>query len=201
MVVHAVDGVIGSVIVGCGAAEEPDGGDAEEVVGVVVAAGIETVGVIGILVFVVESEVGVLVVHFVDGGVEFGAEQVGGDQVEMVGVVAADHVKVKHGRDVFDGNRGLAGEDVGTHQTFFFTGEPAEDDRAFGSVDHKGLGDFEHGDAAGGVVVGAVIDLAVTDADMVGVRTDDDVFIFEDGIGAFEAGDDALGVGGAGKSF
>ena len=197
LVVDAVDGVVGCVVVGGGAAEEPDGGDAEEVVGVVIAAPIEAVGVVGSFIFVVEGEVGVLVVNFIDGGVEFGAEQVGGDQIEVVGVVAADHVEVDHGGDFFDGDGRLTGEDVRAHETSFFTGEPAEDDRAFGSVDHEGLGDFEHGDAAGDVVVGAVHDLAVADAEVVGVRADDYVFIFEDGVGAFEVGDDVLGVGGS----
>ena len=201
MVIDFFDGVVGGVVVGGGAAEEPNGGDAEEVIGVVVAASVEAVGVVGVFVFVVEGEVGVLVVDFVDGGVEFGAEEVSGDQVEVIGWVAADHVEVEHSGDIFDGDRRLAGEEVRSHEAFFFAGEPAEDDRAFGSVDDEGLGDFEHGDATGGVVVGAVIDLTVADAEVVGVGADDDIFIFEDGVGAFEVGDDALGVCGSGLCF
>ncbi len=195
-VLDFVGGVGGLVVVFVDAGEVEDGGDAVFGEVVVVAAVIEAVGVVGGVVGVIEQEVGVAGVGFFVDAVQVGAEAVGADDVDVVGVAlvvfvgAADHVHVDVGDGVFEGEEGVGGVVLRAEQALFFARDEQEKDAAAGSEAltaglGEGFGDFEHGAGAGAVVVGAVVDGLALLAEVVVMSAHDDDFVFQIGIQPF----------------
>ena len=93
---------------------------------------------------------------------------------------------------------------LGAPQPFLLAGHPEEDDAALGA--HALGGTFGvgagHGKKSGGpgpVVIGAVVDVVAVgerraQSDMIEVSADHQVFVLQNGVAAFEHGDDVLGV-------
>ena len=122
----------------------------------------------------------------------FGAE---GDDV-CKGIQHKDLVDVDVGDDGMLGDGGIVGEIFGAEFAGFFAGDGDEEDRAARARIHarESLGDFENCCGAGSVVERAVVDgvafVGFADAEMIEMRGVDEIFAFEDGIAAFEFGDD-----------
>ncbi len=93
----------------------------------------------------------------------------------------------------------MSGEIFGAEKSFFFGGDQ---DKKDGALDFFGMGfeaggDVHNESAAGAIVQSAVVNtIAVdgcADANVIDVRGEDDVFIFERWIGAGKFGDDVGG--------
>ena len=91
--------------------------------------------------------------------------------------------------ELVDGKVELVGECCGAAESDFLGVEVADDDRAveLGAAGQEVACEFDHGCGTGCVVVGAIVDFAVFDSEVVVVGADEDVLVAELGVAA---GDD-----------
>ena len=129
----------------------------------------------GILVLVVERELHVAIVHAPQAGVQFRADLVRPDQVDRLGVVAADHVEVEDGADLLGRNRRVLHEVVRAHQPSLLRRVPHEDDRSLRPLGDQRLRQRQHAHRPRRVVVGAGEHLALARRVVVVVRSDQHV--------------------------
>ena len=108
--------------------------------------------------------------------------------VDLLVLDAADHVHIEHGHGFVERARGLLRPMGRAEQAEFFAGEGHEENSAgkLALVRREQAREFEHAGGAGGIVVGAGMNLpdlrgreriGIAVAEMIVVRADDDVFV------------------------
>jgi hypothetical protein len=101
--------------------------------------------------------------------------------------------EVEVGADLLDGHGAVLDEIVGADEPFLLGRIPNEYDGPLGSREHQGLGDLEHPDGAGDIVVRAGEDPAFADRIMIVVGADGQILRPQHRIRSFEKAHDVEG--------
>src|SRR5262249_37139156 len=210
LVVDLFDRIRRAVVILMHSVHVKDDRDSLPRVVVMVAAIKELLGVFRVVILVVECKVQVRLVDRFAQVAQLRAHHFRSDKVDLARLWqrlvcrfvvltpgATDHVNVEFGDDLADGNRRAFGEIAGAPQPFLFACVPDKKDGAFRPrASRKSLRQGERRDRPRPVVVSAVVyRVAVdrrSDADVVVMRADGDVFIFQNRIAPFENRDHVL---------